>query len=151
MNNQPVTAHSPWANKYFSHFIPHMVMHLEKKFIRMIGDRLDSRGSATSVMLEHCSWAPAPTTALRKQDPGLTSTSIGAPPYVLLRVLISDRCPVTAGLRYRYTDLVWPVTGRNRWNSNLNSNGTVQPVRTVYRPVWPVYRPVWLVTGRFAW
>ena len=46
------------------------------------------------------------------------------------RVLISDRSPVTAGLRYRYTGPVWPVTGRNRWNSNLNSNGAVQPVRT---------------------
>ena len=46
------------------------------------------------------------------------------------RVLISDRCSVTAGLRYRYTGPVWPVTGRNRWNSNLNSNGAVQPVRT---------------------
>ena len=46
------------------------------------------------------------------------------------RVLISDRSPVTAELRYRYTGPVWPVTGRNRWNSNLNSNGAVQPVRT---------------------
>ena len=54
------------------------------------------------------------------------------------RVLISDRSPVTAGLRYRYTGAVWPVTGRNRWNSNLNSNFAVQPVRPVYRPVWRV-------------
>ena len=46
------------------------------------------------------------------------------------RALISDRSPVTAGLRYRYTGPVWTVTGRNRWNSNLNSNGAVQPVRT---------------------
>ena len=45
-------------------------------------------------------------------------------------VLISDRSPVTAGLRYWYTGPVWPVTGRNRWNLNLNSNGAVQPVRT---------------------
>ena len=36
----------------------------------------------------------------------------------------------TAGLRYRYTGPFWPVTGRNRWNSNLNSNFAVQPVRT---------------------
>ena len=114
----------------------------------MIGDRLDSRGSATSVMLEHCSWAPAPTTALRKQDPGLTSTSIGAPPYVLLRVLISDRCPVTAGLRYRYTDLIWPVTGRNRWNSNLNLNGAVQPVRIGIPAGLTGNRSVCLVTGQ---
>ena len=42
------------------------------------------------------------------------------------RVLISDRCSVTAGLRYRYTGPVWPVTSRNRWNSNF----AVQPVRT---------------------
>ena len=114
----------------------------------MIGDRLDSRGSATSVMLEHYSWAPAPTTALQKQDPGLTSTSIGAPPYVLLRVLISDRCPVTAGLRYRYTDLVWPVTGRNRWNSNLNLNGAVQPVRIGIPAGLTGNRSVCLVTGQ---
>jgi len=46
------------------------------------------------------------------------------------RVLISDRSPVTAEFRYRYTGPVWPVTGRNRWNSNLNSNTAVQPVRT---------------------
>ena len=32
--------------------------------------------------------------------------------------------------RYRYTDPVWPETGRYRWNSNLNSNFAVQPVRT---------------------
>ena len=42
------------------------------------------------------------------------------------RVLISDRSPVTAGFRYWYTGPVWPVTGRNRWNSNF----TVQLVRT---------------------
>jgi len=52
------------------------------------------------------------------------------------RVLISDRSPVSAGLRYRYTGPVWPVTGRNRWNSNLNSNGAVQPVRTGIPADW---------------
>ena len=68
------------------------------------------------------------------------------------RVLISDRSGQIAGLRYRYTGPVWPVTGRNRWNSNLNSNFAVQPVyrsvRPVYLPDLPVYRPVWLVTGQ---
>ena len=44
------------------------------------------------------------------------------------RVHVTDRRPVTAALRYRYTGPVWPVTGRNRWNSNLNSNFPVQPV-----------------------
>ena len=38
------------------------------------------------------------------------------------RVPLTDRRPVTAALRYRYTGPVWPVTGGNRLNSNPNSN-----------------------------
>ena len=40
--------------------------------------------------------------------------------------LLLDR----SGVRFRYTSPIWPVTGRNRSNSNLNSNFAVQPVRT---------------------
>ena len=46
------------------------------------------------------------------------------------RVLITDRSGQTGAVRYRYTGPVWPETGRYRWNSNLNSNFAVQPVRT---------------------
>ena len=46
------------------------------------------------------------------------------------RVHLTDRSPVTAGLRFRFTGPVAPVTGRNRSNSNLNSKNSVQPVRT---------------------
>ena len=46
------------------------------------------------------------------------------------RVNLTDRCPVTAGLRFRFTRPVAPVTGRNRSNSNLNSKNLVEPVRT---------------------
>ena len=50
----------------------------------------------------------------------------------LTRVLISDRTGLTAGLRYRFTGPVRPVTGRNRTKPRLNlfefksrrSNGT---------------------------
>ena len=38
------------------------------------------------------------------------------------RVLKSDRTGLTAALRYRFTGPVRPVTGRNRLNSNPNSN-----------------------------
>ena len=48
----------------------------------------------------------------------------------LTRVSFTDRTGQTAGVRYRYTDLVWPETGRYRSNSNLNSKNSVQPVRT---------------------
>ena len=41
---------------------------------------------------------------------------------VIIRVHVTDRRPVTAALRYRYTGPVWPVTGENRLNSNPNSN-----------------------------
>ena len=57
------------------------------------------------------------------------------------RVLIFDRSGQTAGLRYRYTGPVWPVTGRNRWNSNLNSNFAVQPVRTSIPVGWTSLPP----------
>ena len=84
------------------------------------------------------------------------------------RVQFSDRTGLTAGLRYRFTGPVRPVTGRNRTNANLNSNFAVVAVVTgipagytglpdgfagipagcasrflaVYRPEIPVYRPV---------
>ena len=77
------------------------------------------------------------------------------------RVQFSDRTGLTAGLRYRFTGPVRPVTGRNRTNANLNSNFAVVAVVTgilagfagipagcvsrflaVYRPGIPVYRPV---------
>ena len=80
------------------------------------------------------------------------------------RVSFSDRTGLTAGVRYRYTGPVRPVTGRNRSNTNLNSNFLVEAVLTgipaglagilvtwtvwfleAYRPVIPVYRPVWPV------
>ena len=91
------------------------------------------------------------------------------------RVLFSDRSSLTAGIRFRLTGPVRPVTGRNRSNVNLNSNFTVVAVPTgipagytgipaglagipagfvlrltaVYRPVTPVYRPVWPVYRLF--
>ena len=84
------------------------------------------------------------------------------------RVHFSDRTGLTAGLRYRFTGPVRPVTSRNRTNANLNSNFAVVAVVTgkpagytglpagfagipagcasrflaVYRPGIPVYRPV---------
>ena len=73
-----------------------------------------------------------------------------------LRVNVSDRWPVTAGLRFRYTGPVWPITGRNRWNSNLNSNFPVQPVPTgIPAGLAGISagldgnRPVWLVPVKF--
>ena len=50
--------------------------------------------------------------------------------FLLARVLITDRSGQTGAVRYRYTGPLWPETGRYRWNSNLNSNFAVQPVRT---------------------
>ena len=46
------------------------------------------------------------------------------------RVLLTDRFGQTGAVRYWYTGPVWPETGRYWWNSNLNSNFAVQPVRT---------------------
>ena len=46
------------------------------------------------------------------------------------RVNLSDRSGQTGAVRYRYTGPVWPETGINRSNSNLNSKNSVQPVRT---------------------
>ena len=46
------------------------------------------------------------------------------------RVLLTDRSGQTGAVRYRYIGPVWPETGRYRWNSYLNSNFIVQPVRT---------------------
>ena len=94
---------------------------------------------------------------------------------IITRVQFPDRTGLTAGLRYRFTGPVRPVTGRNRSNVNLNSNFTVVAVPTgipagytgipaglagipagfvlrltaVYRPVTPVYRPVWPVYRLF--
>jgi len=62
---------------------------------------------------------PAPTLCSRSDDSCASS-----------RVHLTDRSPVTAGLRFRFTGPVAPVTGRNRSNSNLNSKNSVQPVRT---------------------
>jgi len=45
---------------------------------------------------------------------------------VVPRVNLTDRSGQTGTVRYRYTGLVWPETGRYRWNSNF----AVQPVRT---------------------
>ena len=45
------------------------------------------------------------------------------------RVLLTDRSGQTGAVRYRYTGPVWPETGSNRLNSNLNSKAAVQPVR----------------------
>ena len=105
---------------------------------------------------------------------------LASQPYLQLeavgrRVQFPDRTGLTAGLRYRFTGPVRPVTGRNRSNVNLNSNFTVVAVPTgipagytgipaglagipagfvlrlpaVYRPVTPVYRPVWPVYRLF--
>lgn len=74
MYEQPTCNRALAMTKYFSHFIPHREMHLVNLFIRTIGDRLDSSlGRATSVTVEHYSWAPAPTT-LRKQDLGVIAS-----------------------------------------------------------------------------
>ena len=43
---------------------------------------------------------------------------------------LTDRSGQIGVVRYRYTGLVWPETGRYRWKSNLNSNFAVQTVRT---------------------
>ena len=64
-----------------------------------------------------------------------TATSASAIPFVPPpppRVFIPDRTGLTAGLRYRFTGPVRPVTGRNRSKTRLNlfefksrrSNGT---------------------------
>ena len=59
-----------------------------------------------------------------------------------IRVYLPDRSGQTGGVRFRYTGPVWPVTGRNRSNLNLNSNFLVQPVRTGRFGRY---------TGRFDW
>ena len=46
-----------------------------------------------------------------------------------IRIHLLDRSDQTGGLRFQYTGPVWPVTGQNRSNSNLNSNFPVQPIR----------------------
>src|SRR6185312_7326831 len=46
------------------------------------------------------------------------------------RVKFSDRSPLTAGVRFRLTGPVSPVTGWNRTNANLNSNSPVETVLT---------------------
>ena len=49
---------------------------------------------------------------------------------LVTRVYLPDRSGQTRGVRFQYTGPVWPVTGRNRSNSNLNSNFAVKSVRT---------------------
>ena len=44
------------------------------------------------------------------------------------RVQFPDRTGLTAGLRYRFTGPVRPVTGRNRSKENLNSKFVVEAV-----------------------
>jgi len=61
---------------------------------------------------------------------------------VPIRVDVTDWSGQTGVVRYRYTGPVWPETGPNRLNSNLNSKAAVQPVRNGL--------PVGL-TGRFDW
>jgi len=46
------------------------------------------------------------------------------------RVSFSDPISLTACVRYWYTDPVRPVTGRNRSNTNLNSNFLDEAVLT---------------------
>ena len=66
---------------------------------------------------------------------------------VLARVYVTDRSGQTGGVRYRYTGLVWPETGGNRSNSNLNSKAPVQPVPTGL-PVGLTGLPVGLTGNR---
>ena len=71
----------------------------------------------------------------------------------LVRVSFTDRTGQTAGVRYRYTGPVWPVTGRYWWNSKLNSKTLGQLVRTDGPKVFEFnfefhrYRPVTGQTG----
>ena len=55
---------------------------------------------------------------------------VGVTSGVIAKVKFSDRSPLTAGVRFRLTGSVSPVTGRNRTNANLNSNSPVETVRT---------------------
>ena len=71
------------------------------------------------------------------------------------RVKFSDWTPLTAGVRFRLTGPVSPVTGRNRTNANLNSNSPVETVLTgipaglTGLPAGLTgKRSVWLVTGQ---
>ena len=50
-------------------------------------------------------------------------------PSVALRVNLTDRSGQTGAVWYQYIGPVWPETGPNRLNSNLNSKAAVQPVR----------------------
>ena len=71
--------------------------------------------------------APPPLSLARSGGHGIAA---GAGRRAAGRVSFTDRTGQTAGVRYRYTGLVWPETGRYRSNSNLNSKNSVQPVRT---------------------
>ena len=42
---------------------------------------------------------------------------------------VTDRSGQTGGLRYQYTEPIWPETGPNRSKSNLNLKFSVQTVR----------------------
>ena len=66
---------------------------------------------------------------------GIANFRNGSPEFqnlssLITRVYLPDWSGQTGGVRFRYTGPVWPVTGRNRSNSNLNLNFAVQPVRT---------------------
>ena len=65
---------------------------------------------------------PSPMLPAGVGAPAQCPTARPPPPAPPSRVPLTDRRPVTAALRYRYTGPVWPVTGGNQLNSNPNSN-----------------------------
>ena len=67
--------------------------------------------------------------ALRPLPASTHVSGSGFPPRDMTRVNVTDRSGQTGAVRYRYTGPVWPETGPNRLNSNLNSKAAVQPVR----------------------
>ena len=52
---------------------------------------------------------------------------------VIVRVNLTDRSDQTDAVRYRYIGPVWPETGPNRLNSNLNSKAQCNRFGTAYR------------------
>ena len=64
---------------------------------------------------------------------GIVHASSGIPDreaFTSHNVNLTDRSGQTGAVRYWYTGPVWPETSRYQWNSNLNSNFAIQPVRT---------------------
>ena len=88
-----------------------------------------------------CPWPVARARARPALDPAVPCPG-HASVRAVTRVHLTDRSPVTAGLRFRFTGPVAPVTDRNRSNSNLNSKKLSSIGSPVYRPVRPVYRSV---------